>query len=126
MTAPTNGQAHGHGHEEQAPPFMPDAHFAVQVQQEEITTLRTSESFLKDRVIYLRSVILQIQAEAQHQASLHLGEIENLRAEIVRLRAESPARGGIEVDPDPVGIRADEQPQPRSGAENESLKEGVA
>lgn len=120
MTAPTNG--HAHGHEEQAPPFMPDAHFAVQVQQEEITTLRTSESFLKDRVIYLRSVILQIQAEAQHQASLHLGEIENLRAEIVRLRAEIAADSAPDDGvPEPESDAAEP-----AAAESEPVREGVA
>lgn len=100
MTAPTNG--HGHGHDETAQqPFLPDAHFAVQAQQEEIEQLRAELKQASDRKVYLRAVILQVQAEAQHQASLHLGEIENYKVEIEALRrqlfASQNAAGGDEA-----------------------------
>lgn len=101
MTVPTNGHGHGHGSghgHEPPPPFMPDAHFAVQAQQEEINELREEVFQVKkkasDRIIYMRSVMLQIQAEAQHQASMHLGTIENQKIEIEKLRRQLFAATG--------------------------------
>lgn len=86
MTAPTNN-GHGHGHE-QAPPFVPDAHFAVQAQQEEIDGLRQEVKQARDRAIYHRSIVLQLQAEANHQIGLLQGQLEQERAEKTVLAAE--------------------------------------
>jgi hypothetical protein len=102
MTAPTNGQAQ----QAEQQPFMPDPHFAVEAQQEELTRLRGVESNLNDRLIYQRAVMLQIQAEAAHQNSLRLGEIEQLKAEMEQLRrqlfkaTEKPAQdaAGDQID----------------------------
>lgn len=85
MTAPTNN-GHGHGHE--APPFMPDAHFAVQAQQEEIDGLRQEVRQARDRAVYHRSIVLQLQAEANHQIALLQGQLEQERAEKAKLAAE--------------------------------------
>jgi hypothetical protein len=81
MTTPTNGQA-------EQPQFMPDAHFAVQAQQEELTRIREIEVNLNDRLIYQRAVMLQLQAESAHRDSLRQGEIEQLRAELEQVRKQ--------------------------------------
>jgi uncharacterized protein YdaT len=85
MTAPTNN---GHGHEHEAPPFLPDAHFAVQAQQEEIDGLRQEVKQARDRAIYQRAIVLQLQAEANHQIGLLQGQLEQERAEKAKLAAE--------------------------------------
>jgi hypothetical protein len=102
MTTPdTNGHGHGHGHE--APPFMPDAHFAVQAQQEEIERLRKVENHLNDRIIYLRAVAMQAQAEGQHQVSLARGEIENLRMDLAQRDVQIERLRGTQGPLSPLG-----------------------
>lgn len=99
---------HGHGHEQAAEqPFIPDAHFAVQTQQEEIDRLRTENSSLRDHGIYLRTVIKQIQAEAQLQSGQAAGRIADLETELEATRKKLFAvsdQDAMRAEPEPVEV----------------------
>jgi hypothetical protein len=93
-------------------PAQPEPHFAVAALQEENHRQRQLAADADDRAVYLRAMLLQTEAQAAHTQSLHLGEIETLKAEVEQLRRKLFQDGDAEAqdaaeDPELLTLSSD-------------------
>lgn len=71
--------------------FQPEAVHAVTAQQEEITELRAELGRTRDRNVYLRACMIQMQVEARTEIGRLQAEISMLKTELTNASGDGPA-----------------------------------